>query len=99
MFALLQRDYFFFSIIRTKDQRFVAERGRVSMISTTSPSLDSLFSSCALSFLVVVMILLYIRWRLRFSTTTVIVLSILEEKTIPCLTLREFLSIIVLLPA
>ena len=37
--------YFFFSTMRTRRQRFVAERGRVSMISTRSPSPASLFSS------------------------------------------------------
>ena len=51
--------YFAFSRISTSRQRLVADIGRVSISETRSPMPAVLFSSCALTFLVVRMILPY----------------------------------------
>src|SRR4051794_4823777 len=69
-------------------QRFVADSGRDSSISTVSPTCASLVSSCALKRVVRRMTRLYSRWRVRRSTDTTIVLSILSLTTRPTLVLR-----------
>src|SRR5918998_4266908 len=91
--ATLSRDscwiiYFAFSTICTTRQRLVADRGRVSMSRTRSPTPHSLFSSCALYLLVRRRTLPYIACLTRSSTETTTVLSILSLTTRPSRVLR-----------
>src|SRR3954469_23333890 len=72
----------------TRRQRLVAERGRDSSLRTVSPICASLASSCAANSVEARMTRLYSRWRVRRSTDTTIVLSILSLTTRPTLVFR-----------
>src|SRR5512139_498109 len=82
------QDYLAFSRISTTRQRLVADRGRVSMRRTRSPTPHSLASSWALYLVVRRMILPYNACFTRSSTATTTVLSILSLTTRPSRTLR-----------
>ena len=69
------------------------ERGLVSIIFTVSPSPHSLFSSCALSLMVLLMTLPYFGCFTLSSIATTMVLSILSLTTLPTLVFLRFLSI------
>src|SRR3954447_18921846 len=72
----------------TRRQRLVAESGRDSSMRTVSPIFASFCSSWAANLVVARMTRLYRRWRVRRSTDTPIVLSILSLTTRPTLVLR-----------
>src|SRR5277367_1157197 len=82
-------DYLALSRISTSRQRFVADSGRVSSSETRSPIPAMLFSSCALTFVVVRMILPYSGCRMRFSSSTTMVFCILSLTTKPIRVLRR----------
>src|SRR5919109_1951020 len=71
-------DHLAFSKISTKRQRLVADSGRVSISRTRSPIPAVLFSSCALTLLVLRTTLPYSGCFTRSSSETTIVLSILS---------------------
>ena len=73
----------------TTRQRLVFVSGRVSITRTLSPTLTSLVSSWAYSFLVCRTNLLYLGWRTRSMTATTAVLSIPSDTTTPSRTLRR----------
>src|SRR5271166_4317674 len=75
------KGYLAFSRISTSRQRLVADIGRVSISETRSPMPAALFSSCALTFLVVRMILPYSGCRMRSSNSTTMVFCILSLTT------------------
>src|SRR5262249_42161250 len=75
--------YFAFSTIRTTRHLFSFEMGRVSMISTLSPTPDSLFWSCALNLVVRRTVLPYSGWRNLGSMATTTVWTILSLMTSP----------------
>ena len=75
--------------IRTIRQRLSLDRGRVSMISTTSPMCDALASSCAWQTVRRRSILPYLGCGTSRSTTTRRVLLILSDVTIPISVLRR----------
>src|SRR5262249_2347414 len=64
-------------------QRLSRERGRLSTISTRSPTLYSFFSSCALYLVRLVMYLPYLACARRRSTITTRVFDILSLVTTP----------------
>src|SRR3954465_454796 len=72
----------------TRRQRLVAESGRDSSMRTVSPIFASLASSCAANLVEARVTRLYSRWRVRRSTDTTIVLSILSLTTRPTLVFR-----------
>src|SRR5690606_545925 len=69
-------------------------KGLVSCISTVSPSLHSLFSSCAVYFFVFNTNLPYIGCFILIVSLTTIVFSILLLETTPILSFLYFLSIV-----
>src|SRR5690606_13494771 len=69
-------------------------KGLVSCISTVSPSLHSLFSSCAVYFFVFKTNLPYIGCFILIVSLTTIVFSILLLETTPILSFLKFLSIV-----
>src|SRR3984893_111414 len=71
------------STTRTSTHDFRRDIGRHGLIETVSPSLHSLFSSCANSLVVRRMYLPYIGCLTRRSTDTATVLSILLLTTLP----------------
>src|ERR1700733_5859820 len=75
--------------MRTIRQRLSLERGRVSMISTTSPTCDELASSCAWQTVRLLSILPYLGWGRSRSTKIRRVLLILSDVTIPTSVLRR----------
>src|SRR5690625_6063995 len=81
--------YFALSIISTNLQDFLLDRGVVDMMRTTSPMLASLFSSCGMYLVVLVINLPYISCFTCRSTATVILLSIRLLTTISVLVLRR----------
>src|SRR6266851_8230825 len=71
------------STTRTSTHDLRRDIGRHGLIETVSPSLHSLFSSCASSLVVLRMYLPYIGCLTRRSTDTATVLSILLLTTLP----------------
>src|SRR6218665_175963 len=69
-------------------------KGLVSVIKTVSPSVHSLFSSCAVYFFVFKTNLPYIGCFTLVVSLTTIVFSILLLETIPILSFLKFLSIV-----
>src|SRR5262252_5929843 len=75
--------------MRTTRHLFSLEMGRVSMISTVSPTPDSLFWSCALNLVVRRTVLPYSGWRNLDSIATTTVCTILSLITSPTRVLRR----------
>src|SRR5690606_20394669 len=78
-------------MISTNLQHLVLLKGRVSMILTVSPMLQSFFSSCAWYFLVRTTNLPYNGCFTRLTSETTIDFSILLEVTTPILSFLKFL--------
>src|SRR5699024_10201824 len=86
------------STTSTRRNRFVFDKGRVSIISTISLIFATLFSSCTLNFFDCLTRLPYSGCTLYLSTKTVIVLSIESDTTFPVYTLRLFRSLMFVAP-
>ncbi|ETN96743.1 hypothetical protein P278_01690 [Zhouia amylolytica AD3] len=78
-------------MISTNLQHLVLLNGRVSIILTVSPMLQSFFSSCATYFLVFNTNLPYIGCLTRFTSETTIDFSILLLVTTPTLSFLKLL--------
>src|SRR5690606_17652402 len=83
-----------FSSMETSAQLLVLEMGRTSLMVTASPSLHSLFASCACTLEERVMYLPYTGCFTRRSTSTTMDLSILLLTTRPETTRPDFSTVI-----